>query len=533
MGKNRKLSKKLKMPEIIAYGVGALGIDLSYGLCNSFFFKFCNTRLGISSTFLTLIVIVSRIWDGINDPMMGTIVDFTKTRWGKYRPWMFLGATLNSVVLVLMFLSPYDVFGLGKAGVYTYAAIVYLFWGMTFTMVDIPYWSMVPALTNDPEQRNVVSATPRLFSGFAQFIVSGGTILIVNMLGGVGDAATATGDQITRGQIKGFPIWAAICAVIMLAGLYTSTFSTRERIITPKVEKFSFKNTIKIVVNNDQLVAFIFTAFTFNTSWYLMSAMGTYFFEIVAGNESLVTLFAAVCGLGQLVGLLIMPSISKKFGKKRVIQTAFLSALFGDVIMVVISRFFLNEIANGGPANPITLLGFTFTPLFVPFAIFAFISCVGIGMSFTCQTVMLADIVDYGEYKLGTRNDSTVFSMKSFLLKFALTTQTLIVGIALGISKTDTAYDAFSAGNGLTAAQAFSPFQREVVTDVMFIIPPILALVAFIIFTKKYRLYGDLEKKVNEYTKAKHANDLLEQDSSVKEPVLETVSTDSSNTSEQ
>lgn len=521
--KTPKKLKPLRMPEIIGYGIGALGIDLSYGLCNSFFFKFCNTRLGVSSAFLTLVVVISRIWDGINDPMMGTIVDFTKTRWGKYRPWMFLGATLNSVVLILMFLSPAKIFGFSTGGVYAFVAIVYLFWGMTFTMVDIPYWSMVPALTNDPNQRNVVSATPRLFSGIAQFIVSGGTIIIVNMLGGV--SATDDGATLTAGQIKGFPIWAAICACIMLAGLYTSTFVSHERIITPKVEKFSFKNTIKVVTSNDQLVAFIFTAFTFNTSWYLMSAMGTYFFEIVAGNESLVTLFAAVCGLGQLIGLLIMPSIAKKFGKKRVIQTAFLSALFGDIVMVIISRFFLSEmkLTMAGSATKygsISVLGFDFSVLFIPFAIFAFIACVGIGMSFTCQTVMLADIVDYGEYKLGTRNDSTVFSMKSFLLKFALTTQTLITGVALSLSKTDAAYEKFSSDATLVAAKAFTATQMEVVTDVMFIIPPVLALIAFIIFTKKYRLYGDLEKKVNEFVKVKHANDLAD----IETPELDQVS---------
>jgi melibiose permease len=513
MEKTKKVKevKPLKMPEVITYGVGALGIDLSYGLCNSFFFKFCNTRLLVSSTFLTIIVVLSRIWDGINDPMMGTIVDFTKTRWGKYRPWMFLGATLNSIVLVLMFMSPYEFFGLHKTGVYVFVAVIYLFWGMTFTMVDIPYWSMVTALTNDPNMRNVVSATPRLFSGIAQFIVSGGTILIVNYLGGV--SATDDGATLTAGQIKGFPIWAGICAVIMLAGLYTSTFTTHERIITPKVDKFSLVNTFKIVVGNDQLVAFIFTAFTFNTSWYLMSAMGTYFFEIVAGNEALVTLFAAVCGLGQLIGLLIMPSIAKKFGKKRVIQTAFLLALFGDIIMVVISRFFLSEmkLQMAGATmryGNITFVGFTFSVLFIPFAIFAFIACVGIGMSFTCQTVMLADIVDYGEYKTGTRNDSTIFSMKSFLLKFALTAQTLVTGLSLSLSKTDAAYAKFSADATLTAAQAFTSGQMEVVTDVMFIIPPVLALVAFIIFSKKYRLYGELEQKVNAYVKEKHAHDL-------------------------
>ena len=253
-----------------------------------------------------------------------------------------------------------------------------------------------------------------------------------------------------------------------------------------------------------------------------MNALGTYFFEIVVGKEIFVTAFAAVCGLGQVTGLLIMPKFAKKHGKKKVIQTAFTLAIVGDLLMLVLSFFFLKFYE---PLNATTMIFGGKFPLgvfllFIPFAILAFTSCIGIGMSFTAQTVMLSDIVDYGEYKQGSRNDSTVFSMKSFLLKFALTTQTAITGLGLALSGTDKIYEGIQAditaaeevGKKLTIdyASRFDFSQKLTVSMMMFAIPPILCIIALIIFNKKYRLYGDLENKVNEFVVEKHKNDIVD-----------------------
>ncbi len=489
--------KKLTVKQLLCFGIGAFGIDLSYGLVNSYFFKYYNTRLGVSATFITIVMVLCRIWDGINDPMMGTIVDNTKTKYGKFRPWIMMGVTLNAVVLVFMFINPAFLGITGKTGLYIYLAVLYLLWGMTYTMVDIPYWSMIPTLTNDSAQRNIVSAVPRFFSGLAQFIIAGATLIAVNYLGGYNSGENA-GD-LSVAQQKGYPIWAAILAFFFILGLYITCFTTKERIISPKTDSFSLVRTFRIVKSNDQLIAFILTAFTFNTGWYLMSALGTYFFEIVAGREILVTYFAAICGFGQVMGLLIMPKISGKFGKKKVIQTAFSLTITGDIIMLLLSFVYLK-------IDPLSNAGYY---MFIPFAIFAFISCIGIGMSFTCQTVMLADIVDYGEYKLGKRTDSTVFSMKSFLLKFALTAQVAITGIGLSISKTDVVYKKLSGSSIENFAPYFSDSQKITVSMMMFAIPPVLAVIALIIFNKKYKLYGELEKKVNEFVRAKHACDFM------------------------
>ena len=159
----------------LGYGVGAVGLDLSYGMFYSFLAKYLTDVLGMKSTFLLILTPIARVWDGINDPMMGTIVDNTHTKMGKYRPWILTGAVLNAIILVLLFTNPLHLTGVGLA---VYVAATYILWGMTNTLADIPYWSMVPSFTSDPKERNLISTVARAFSGLGQGIVSIGAKII-------------------------------------------------------------------------------------------------------------------------------------------------------------------------------------------------------------------------------------------------------------------------------------------------------------------------------------------------------------------
>ena len=159
--------KKLK--DKLAYGVGAVGLDLSYGLFYSFLAKYLTDILHLNKKFLLFLTPVARIWDGINDPLMGTIVDNTNTKMGKYRPWILIGSTCNAIVLSLLFTNPG--LELGGLPLYIYVAFLYVGWGMTNTMADIPYWSMVPSFTSDPAERSIIATIARAFSGIGQGII--------------------------------------------------------------------------------------------------------------------------------------------------------------------------------------------------------------------------------------------------------------------------------------------------------------------------------------------------------------------------
>ena len=153
-----------KLGKYSCYGVGAIGLDLSYGMFYSYLSYYLSS-LGIHSAFLLIITPLARIWDGINDPMMGTIVDNTKTKFGKYRPWIFIGAICNAVVLALLFTS----FGMSGWRLYTYIAVMYVLWGMTNTMADIPYWSMVPSFTSE-EKITLSQIFTMMHPMFAKFL---------------------------------------------------------------------------------------------------------------------------------------------------------------------------------------------------------------------------------------------------------------------------------------------------------------------------------------------------------------------------
>ncbi len=450
--KEKSSKKKFWMFSYLGFGVGAIGMDLSYGLFNSFLTNYLTDVLLLNSTFLLIVPVVARIWDGINDPMMGTIVDNTKSRFGKFRPWIFCGAILNAIALTMLFTNPG--FEVSNSSVniklYIYAAVMYVLWGMTNTMIDIPYWSMVPALTSDPQKRNVVSAIPRFFSGFGQILVSVFTVQMVTALGKGNDSI-------------GYSRWAMIAGIVLIVGAIITVTTTKERGALPPKEPFTLAKAFKTVKSNDQLLIFMLTALLFNTGWYTTNAMAIYFFDKVMGDKALLSSFAAIGGVGQALGLFLLPVLSKKFTRRRVIQGAMITTLIGYAGMFVF-----------GP-----VLG-----AFVPFAVFGLIGCMGIGCIFVSQTVMLADIVDYGEYSLGYRSESIVFSMKGFLQKLAYTIQAIVIALGLKFS----AYDA-------TLVEQTS-LTKNTISAMTFVIPPIFIILSLIIFTRKYKLYGELSDKV-------------------------------------
>ena len=151
------MENRLTWRSKIGYGVGTIGKSMSYGLasgCISYWFL---SGLGLSPAFLGVMLFVARLWDGVNDLLMGAIIDSTRTKWGKFRPWMVIGAVTNAAVTVLLFTNP----GFRGVGLYVYATVCFDLWDMTYTMIDVSYWAMIPALTLDSHDRDQVSKIGR------------------------------------------------------------------------------------------------------------------------------------------------------------------------------------------------------------------------------------------------------------------------------------------------------------------------------------------------------------------------------------
>ena len=454
------MNKKVSLKEKFGYGVGAIGLDLSYGLFYSYLSLYLTNALGISSLFLLILAPVARLWDGINDPMMGSIVDRSRHKMGKYRPWIIRGAVLNAIVLCLLFNNP----GIkeNSVGIYIYVAVFYVLWGMTNTLADIPFWSMIPSFASEEKERNLISTIARTFSGLGQGIISILTPVIVAAFGGVAGSKL---DTMTPEALKsGFGKWAMIASVLLIFFACVSVASTKERHVTVSEEKFSFKNALSVIRQNDQLLTFMLFAMISNAGYYMTSGISSYYFNSVLGDLKLQSTFNLMGSVGSILGLLVIPVCSKFMTNRSTYKVSLSMAALGYIGMAVVGYGFNGNVYGLGACY--------------------FLTSLGIASMFVNQTVMLADIVDYGEYKLGKRNQSLTFSMKGFLQKMAYTIQCIIMYACFSATKYD----------GTAAVQTAA--SKSAISALMFIVPPVLIIISLIIFSKKYRIYGDFKQEV-------------------------------------
>ncbi len=235
--------------EKFAYGIGAVGKDMVYMLSASYVLYYYQDILGVEAWIMGIILLIARVFDAFNDPIMGVIVAKTKTRWGKFRPWLFIGTLTNAVILFLMFSCPPDLSG---AGLVAYAAIFYIVWGVTYTMMDIPYWSMVPAFTEGGKERENLSALARTCAGVGSAIVTIVTVMAVSALGtaAVGHSENNVTDT-----------WSSREQPVAV------TFVERDETDTPtgnvsKVDNFSADITMYVTASESELIG----AYAFNQS---------------------------------------------------------------------------------------------------------------------------------------------------------------------------------------------------------------------------------------------------------------------------
>lgn len=458
----------------LGYGVGAIGLDLSYGMFYSFLSHYLVTTLGLKEGFLLLLTPLARIWDGINDPMMGTIVDNTRTKFGKYRPWILIGAISNGIVLFLLF----SRFGLSGLPLYIYVAVMYVLWGMSNTLADIPYWSMIPSFTSEEKERNLVSTVARTFSGLGQGIITIATPIVVPLL--------STGiDKDAEGYTpEGFSKWAAICGILLVVFALVCVLTTKEtNVVYGEKKKFSFKQIFMVIKGNDQLVVFMVFAMLSNAGWYLTSGTAVTYFTQVVGDGKAQSLFQLIGAAGSVLGLLVIPIMSIKFSKRTTYSFSLITTIVGYALMFLF--------------GPILKINIALDICYI-------LASVGISSMFVSQTIFLADIVDYGEYKNGERNESITFSMKGFLQKLAYTIQTVIYYGGLGLFRYSEQVNECKQQGIKVVVNA----QTQTAIGVIgFAVPIVLLLASLFIFRSKFKLYGKLADDVHDYIINKRASE--------------------------
>jgi len=405
--------------------------------------------LSLSATFVGLVLMIARIFDAVNDPFMGILVAKTHSRWGRFRPWLFTGSVLNAVVLYALFAAP----DLEQAGLMVYFAVVYILWGVTYTMMDIPYWSMIPAVTKTPSDRENLSVVGRTCAGVGSAIIAMFTMLLVGALGG-------------DSERMGFRWVALIVAVVFVISEVLCCVFFKEKSQT-KMETAGVKDMFSALFRNDQAMIVVLSIVLINSALYLTSNFVIYFFKYDFGGANWkgdYTLFSTVGGAAQIIGMMVLyPLLRKKLTSTRVFTISLAAGICAYPLLLVLCLL--------GFSNNLALL------LIPGVVIFA---CNG--MLSVLTTLFLSNSVDYGQLKTGRREESVIFSMQTFVVKAASGVAVFFTGIGLDLiglhgNTDETGPVAVQSGETLLGLRLM-----------MTVLPMIVLVIALLLFRKKFKL---------------------------------------------
>ncbi len=434
-GKNFKRNK-------FAFGMGTIGRDMVYSMVSMYLIVFITEVVGVTNTELitiTTIMMAARIFDAFNDPIMGVIVDNTRSRFGKYKPWITIGVFFSSIVAVMLFMD----MNLTGSSYIIYFTIFYILWGISWTMNDISYWSMMPSLTYDQKEREEVGALARIFANIGLFVVVASVIPVTKLLG----------EQL--GSLKnGFLAFTVILVVIMIIfQMVTVLFVKEPPLIGGKhQEKTTLKGMVRALTQNDQLLVTAVAMALFMIGYVTTTSFGVYYFKYVFLNENMYTVFAIILGVSQILALLAFPWFSKRHPRKILYAAAIVLIVVGYLI------FFFS------PANMI-FIGTAGILLFVGQAFIQLL-----------MLVFLADTIEYGHLKLGKRNESVTFAIQPFINKMGAAVANGIVGYTLVISGI----------NSLGEGELLSERGLLIMKSAMMLLPLVMIVVSFLIYRKKY-----------------------------------------------
>ena len=378
--------QKLSLWTKLAYGSGGLGNNFIYGLMTVYLMVFYTDYFGLSAASVGTLFLVARIWDAINDPVMGMLVDNTKTRWGKFRPYLLFVSFILAATTTLCFASP----DFSPTGKLIFAYVTYILWGMSFTAIDIPYWSMSASLTENPKERNSVVMIPRTLATVGFNIVAVAALPIVHFLGRGNDR-------------RGFFFTALVFSIGMVFFTLITFFVCRENVQVKKKGRTSIKDAVEMVRLNRPLQLVIIGQLLIDVIYSIKGMLPIYYLKYVLDAENLVPLSMGIGMVVMLMGCVSAPWFCSKLGKKW-------ATIGGNLIGAISGIVFYFS-------------GYHIISFFVLGSIGIF----GVSMANISLMSMLIDTVEYGEWKTGKRLEGVIFAANTFRAKMSLA-----IGGALG-----------------------------------------------------------------------------------------------------
>ena len=439
--------KNLDQRNRIYFGLGTVGRDMFYAFEANTLLYFLSDVLSLKLWVFaaaSMVLSIMRIFDAFNDPITGLVIDNIRSPWGKFKPAILVGGVLSAVFSVLLFA------GIGNGWTFVIIfGIAYLLWDITYGVNDIGYWTLLPVLSSDQKQREKTGTFARICANVGMYIVM---VAWQSVTSSLGDTPQ---------------VWfwcAVVIAVIYLLGLLFPLLGVKEKRVAPeKQESTTVKQMIRALVGNDQLMWTTLSMGLFMVGYCTTVSFAVYYMKYLFGDESMYVVLVGVVGVSQLGTLAVYPAIAKKMNRKQLYTLGTGLVLAGYVI------FFFAEIS-------ILLIAFGAVLVFV-------------GQAFiqTLMLMFLTDTVEYGQWKLGKRNESITFSIQPLINKIGGALATGIVSLTLiisGIKVDDVTVDAIGSDGKLIVKMA------------MFAIPLVMIVAGYIVYLKKYKISEEFYQEI-------------------------------------
>lgn len=486
---------RLSPKNLVMFSLGTLGRDFLYNLFSAYLMSYIMFTKHLTEAqfgVVTAIVIAARIFDALNDPLMGGIVENTRSKWGKFKPWQLLGAILTGGVILAMFCNDLQ----GDAFLIL-LAFMYFALSITFTMNDISYWGMMPSLSSNEVDRSKLTS-------FAQLVASAG-----------GGLAGLLIPVFTTGQFKAVPGYIAmsVTAVVLMIGFQMFTiFGVTEKPLSPneaKAPKMTLKDMFKVIFKNDQLLWATLIMLIFCTGTSIVNAgLGMNYLYFEFGYEGGYTvLFYAAFSVTSTVFTLIYPILSKKYTRNKLITMTGCSMIVGYVLMLIFGL----SIPHAAQFTPMWYGKFAMMVLANGFVGF------GQGM-YMILVLSIANTVEYNELKTGERKEGIIFSLRPFTAKLSNALALGIVNIVFlasgALTFTNKIADIEQEAAGLEnfdKIAAVNPIINSVpeqtkiiILCCMCIIPIVTMIICMALYHKKYILTDEKYAEICSILKERH-----------------------------
>ncbi len=421
------------------FGLGTIGRDMFYSFEANTLLYFLSDVLSLDVWVFaaaSMILSVMRIFDAFNDPITGLVIDNIRSPWGKFKPAILVGGLLSAFFSVLLFA------GIGDG--WTFVVIfgaAYLLWDISYGVNDIGYWTLLPVLSSDQKQREKTGAFARICANIGMYIVMVAWKPVTSALGDTPE------------------VWfwcAVVIAVIYMLGLLFPLLGIKEKRVAPeKQESTTVKQMFRALLKNDQLMWTTLAMGLFMIGYCTTVNFAVYYMKYLFGDEGMYVVLVAVVGVSQLSTLSVYPKVASKMNRRQLYTLGTALVIAGYAI------FFFAEIS------------------LILIALGAVLVFVGQAFIQTLMLMFLADTVEYGQWKLGKRNESITFSIQPLINKIGGAIATGIVSLTLifsGIKVDGGTVDAIGADGKL------------IIKAAMFVIPLIMIVVGYIVYLKKYKI---------------------------------------------